>query len=75
MFLHSIEFGLNEELFERRPRLIGYALTALLLLTLLAWLYVRRLLKPLDAIGEGARRFGAGDFSQPISERKRNGSD
>ena len=72
---HSIEFGLNEELFERRPRLIGYALTALLLLTLLAWLYVRRLLKPLDAIGEGARRFGAGDFSQPISERKRNGSD
>ena len=72
---HSIEFGLNEEVFERRPRLIGYALTALLLLTLLAWLYVRRLLKPLDAIGEGARRFGAGDFSQPISERERNGSD
>jgi len=72
---HSIEFGLNEEVFERRPRLIGFALTALLLLTLLAWLYVRRLLKPLDAIGEGARRFGAGDFSQPISARERDGSD
>lgn len=72
---HSIEFGLNEEVFERRPRLIGFALTALLLLTLLAWLYVRRLLKPLDAIGEGARRFGAGDFSQPIAARVRDGSD
>ncbi len=66
---HSIEFGINEEVFERRPRLIGFALSALLLLTLLAWLYVRRLLKPLDAIGAGARRFGAGDFSQSIPER------
>jgi signal transduction histidine kinase len=72
---HRIDFGINEEVFERRPRLIGYALTALLLLTLLAWLYVRRLLKPLDAIGEGARRFGAGDFSQPIPERCLHGPD
>ncbi|MEX1166072.1 MAG: HAMP domain-containing sensor histidine kinase [Hydrogenophaga sp.] len=72
---HSIEFGINEEVFERRPRLIGFALTALLLLTLLAWLYVRRLLKPLDAIGDGARRFGAGDFSQPIPERSLHGPD
>lgn len=63
---HRIEFGINDAVFERKPRLVGYALTALLLLTLLAWLYVRRLLKPLDAIGAGARRFGAGDFSQPI---------
>jgi signal transduction histidine kinase len=66
---HTIEFGINEDVFERRPRLIGYALAAVLLLTLLAWLYVRRLLRPLDAIGEGARRFGAGDFSQPIPDR------
>jgi signal transduction histidine kinase len=72
---HSIEFGINEEVFERRPRLIGYALTALLLLTLLAWLYVRRLLKPLDAIGAGARRFGGGDFSQPIPQRCLHGPD
>jgi signal transduction histidine kinase len=72
---HTIEFGINDEAFERRPRLIGYALTALLVLTLLAWLYVRRLLKPLDAIGEGARRFGAGDFSQPIPERCLHGPD
>jgi signal transduction histidine kinase len=72
---HRIEFGINEEVFERRPRLIGYALAALLLLTLLAWLYVRRLLKPLDAIGAGARRFGAGDFSQPIPARCLHGPD
>lgn len=66
---HTIEFGVNEEVFERRPRLIGYALAALLLLTLLAWLYVQRLLKPLDSIGESARRFGTGDFTQPIPDR------
>ena len=66
---HRIEFDINGQAFERRPRMIGYALTALLLLTGLAWLYVRRILRPLDAIGEGARRFGAGDFSQPIPDR------
>jgi signal transduction histidine kinase len=63
---HTIEFGINEAVFERRPRLIGVAVTALLVLTLLAWLYVRRLLRPLDAIRAGAQRFGAGEFGQPI---------
>lgn len=72
---HRIEFGINADALERRPRLIGVALTALLLLMLLAWLYVRRLLRPLDAIGEGARRFGSGDFSQPIPERCLHGPD
>jgi signal transduction histidine kinase len=64
---HTLVFGLNEVVFERRPRLIGVAITAVLVLTLLAWLYVRRLLRPLDAIGAGAQRFGLGDFSQPIA--------
>ena len=72
---HSIEFGINGEAFERRPRMVGYALTSLLVLTLLAFLYVRRLLRPLDAIQAGARRFGAGDFSQPIPERCLHGPD
>lgn len=72
---HRVEFGINGQAFERKPRLIGFALTALLVLTLLAWLYVRHLLKPLDAIGEGARRFGKGDFSQPIPERCIHGPD
>lgn len=63
---HTITFGLNETAFERRPRLFGFALTALLLITGLAWLYVRRLLRPLDDIRAGAMRFGAGEFGQPI---------
>ena len=66
---HRIEFGLNEAAFERRPRLFGFTLTALLVLTLLAFLYVRRLLRPLDDIRQGAMRFGAGEFGQPIPVR------
>jgi signal transduction histidine kinase len=66
---HRIEFGLNEAAFERRPRLFGFTLTALLVLTLLAFLYVRRLLRPLDDIRQGALRFGAGEFGQPIPVR------
>ena len=63
---HQIEFGLNDDAFQRRPRLIGLTLVTLLLLTLAAFLIVRRMLRPLDDIRAGARRFGAGDFSQPI---------
>ncbi len=64
---HTITFGLNETAFERRPRFFGFALAALLLMTGLAWLYVRRLLRPLDDIRAGAMRFGAGEFGQPIA--------
>ena len=54
-----------------RPRLIGWAtLGALLLLTALAYARVRRMLRPLDDIRAGARRFGAGDFAQPIPVRQ-----
>ena len=72
---HIIVFGINEDSFERRPHLLGYGLAALLLLTLLAWLYVRRLLRPLEVIGAGARRFGSGDFSQPIPQRSSKAQD
>jgi signal transduction histidine kinase len=72
---HIIVFGINEDSFERRSHLVGYTLAALLLLTLLAWLYVRRLLRPLEAIGAGARRFGSGDFSQPIPQRSSKAQD
>ncbi|ODT33845.1 MAG: two-component sensor histidine kinase [Hydrogenophaga sp. SCN 70-13] len=64
---HVIEFGLNDAAIERRPRLFVFALVALLVVTGLAFWYVRRLLSPLDAIRAGAMRFGAGDFSQPIA--------
>ncbi len=67
---HRIAFGLNEEAFERRPRLIGFMLAVVLSLTLLAYLYVRRLLRPLDEIRQGAQRFGAGEFGQPIPVRR-----
>jgi len=66
---HVITFGLNEAAFERRQRHFGVALVALLLITLSAYLYVRRLLRPLDDIRAGAQRFGAGDFAQPIPVR------
>jgi len=66
---HRLSFGIDEAVFERRPRLIGYALAAVLLITGLAWLYVRRLLRPLNDISAGARRFGAGDFGEPIPVR------
>ncbi len=66
---HVIEFGLNDAAIERRPRMFVFALAALLAVTTLAFWYVRRLLRPLDAIRAGAMRFGAGDFSQPIRVR------
>jgi len=66
---HLITFGLNEAAIERRQRSFGWALLALLLITLTAYLYVRRLLRPLDDIRAGAQRFGSGDFGQPIPVR------
>jgi signal transduction histidine kinase len=72
---HRIDVSLNEAAFERRPRLFGFTLTALLVLTLLAFLYVRRLLRPLDDIRQGALRFGAGEFGQPIAVRHPGGPD
>ena len=67
---HSIEFGIDDGAFDHRSRLMGYTLAALLLLTLFAFLYIRRLLRPLDDIRAGAQRFGAGDFVQPIAVKR-----
>lgn len=69
---HLITFGLGDLEWRRGPGLVGWiTLAALLALTVLAYLYVRRLLRPLDAIGDGARRIGSGDFTQPIVLRRR----
>jgi signal transduction histidine kinase len=46
-----------------------------LTLTALAYVMVRRWLRPLDDIGTGARRFGAGNFSQPIPVRHAHAPD
>ena len=66
---HRIEFGLNALSWEKRPRIAWGTLTVLLLLTALAYVYVRHLLRPLDDIRKGAQRFGDGNFAQPIPVR------
>lgn len=66
---HTLEFGLNALAWDKRPRIAWGMLTVLLLLTALAYAYVRHLLRPLDDIRQGAQRFGDGDFSQPIPVR------
>ncbi len=75
---HRISFGLanltrGDDAPEDEPRLIGWAtLALLLLLTAIAYLTVRRLLRPLNDIRAGALRYGRGDFSQPIPTRRRD---
>ena len=72
---HRLEFGLSVQSWQQRPRIAWVTLGALLLLTALAYLYVRRLLRPLDDIRAGAQRFGAGAFDQPIPVRCANKPD
>lgn len=68
---HHIELGLNLVRAQHHPRRIGwFTLAVLLLFTAGAYLYLRRLLRPLDDIRAGAQRFGAGDFAQPIPVRR-----
>ncbi len=65
---HRIRFSLRMSLWHDRPYFIGWiTLAVLLALTALAYGRVRRMLRPLDGIRAGALRFGAGDFSQPIT--------
>ena len=65
---HNIRFGLNVQAWQDRPRFIGWAtLAAMLVLTALAYARVRRMLRPLDDIRAGAQRFGAGEFGQAIA--------
>jgi len=72
---HRLEFGLSVQAWQHRPRIAWITLGALLLLTALAYLYVRRLLRPLDEIRAGAERFGAGAFDDPIPVRCANKPD
>jgi signal transduction histidine kinase len=70
---HRITFGLVGPLHGDRPRVFGWiTLAAILALTLAAYAYVRRMLRPLHHIGEGVARFGRGDFSQPITDVRRD---
>lgn len=68
---HVIELGLSIAVWQDKPRRIGWmTLAVLLVLTLLAWAYVHRMLRPLRDIGDGAKRFGSGDFAEPIPVRR-----
>jgi signal transduction histidine kinase len=70
---HRILFGLAGPPPDARPRSVGWAtLAALLLLTGLAFAFVRRLLRPLDDIGAGVARFGSGEFEPLIRVRRRD---
>ncbi|MBO9652359.1 MAG: HAMP domain-containing histidine kinase [Variovorax sp.] len=70
---HRITFGLGTLPWQREPQGIGWMTLALLLgLIVLAYAYVRRLLKPLDDIRAGAERFGRGAFDAPIPLRRRD---
>jgi signal transduction histidine kinase len=70
---HRITFGLVGSLHGGRPRVFAWiTLAALLGITLAVFAYVRRMLRPLQDIGEGAARFGAGDFSRPIPQVRRD---
>jgi signal transduction histidine kinase len=70
---HRIEFGLHLSLGQDEPRRVGWiTLGVLLAFTALAYLYLSRLLRPLQDIRAGARRFGSGDFGSPIPVRRRD---
>ena len=63
---HTLVFDVNHAAFEPNPYAFGITLGILLLLTLLAFLFIRRMLSPLDDIRAGARRFGEGQFGEQI---------
>ena len=70
---HRIVFGWADLPWKSEPRLIGWlTLGLLLLITALAYAYLRHLLRPLDDIRAGAQRFGRGEFDVPIVVRRRD---
>lgn len=65
---HRVSFGLSAPPRDWRPRGGGWVpLAALVALTALAYVLVRRWLAPLDVIGAGAERYGRGEFHRPIA--------
>jgi signal transduction histidine kinase len=70
---HRIRFGLAGPPPDARPRTFGWiTLGALLLLTGLAFAFVRRMLRPLGDISAGVARFGRGEFEPPIPVRRKD---
>jgi signal transduction histidine kinase len=71
---HRVSFGLAQTPWQREGRHGGVWITLALLLLLIApaYLYVRRLLRPLDDIRVGAERFGSGRFDEAIPLRRQD---
>jgi signal transduction histidine kinase len=70
---HTIRFGLGDLEWRKHPTgPVTVTLIALLFLTALAYLAVRKLLSPLNDISAGAKRFGQGDFKHPIPVRRQD---
>ena len=71
---HRVSFGLAQTPWQREGRqgVVWITLALLLLLIAPAYLYVRRLLRPLDDIRVGAERFGSGRFDVPIPLRRQD---
>ncbi|HEX7890684.1 MAG TPA: HAMP domain-containing sensor histidine kinase [Ramlibacter sp.] len=68
---HRIAFGVNVQPWRDRPRVWAWlTLAVLLVLTAIAYKFVRRLLRPLDDIRAGAQRFGRGEFGEAIPVRR-----
>jgi signal transduction histidine kinase len=70
---HRLQFALRGPPRADAPRRFGWITLAVLLgLVWAAFAYVRRLLAPLELIGAGVARYGAGNFSAPIAVRRRD---
>ena len=70
---HRISFGPGSFAWTREPTSGGWLTLALLLaLIVIAYAYLRRLLRPLVDIRAGAERFGSGAFDRPIPVRRRD---
>ncbi len=64
---HRIELSLSARPAQGAQRLVWTTLSMLLALTAAAYALVHRMLRPIRAIGDGVRRFGAGQFEPPIT--------
>lgn len=68
---YTVRFGFARFPMREEPRVMAWITLGLLLLfTGVAYVTVRRWMRPLQDIHAGAARFGAGDFAQPIPVRR-----
>jgi signal transduction histidine kinase len=68
---HRLRFGLTLQPGVERPRHVAWlTLAALLLLTVLAYIAVRRLLAPVQDIARGVEAYGQGRFDTAIAVRR-----